>query len=168
MTLHQTSDELLTQLQDIIDQLEDGHFSAPVAILNSATLGQHMRHTIEFFLCLMDGKTNGSINYDERKHDVFIEQNPQLAIRVIESIQEFLKKEPQDFDMLLMANYSIVDDVDQVIPSSFYRELAYNIEHTIHHMAFLKIAIRNDFDYVTLPKHFGVASSTVRHQLHQR
>ena len=167
MTLHQTAEDLLNQLHDIVDQLEKGHFSTPVEVLNNSTIGQHVRHTIEFFLCLMDGHTAGSINYDERKHDVFIEQDPQLAIRVIKSIQEFLKKEPQDFNMFLRANYSLVQDIEQVMPSSFYRELAYNIEHTIHHMALLKIAIKQEFNYVTLPDHFGVASSTVRHQYQQ-
>jgi uncharacterized damage-inducible protein DinB len=167
MTLHHTADQLLTQLKDIIHQLKDGHFSAPVPVLNNSTLGQHMRHTIEFFLCLMDGKREGSINYDERKHDVFIEQDPKLAIQIIESIQEFLNKEPQDFEMKLIANYSLIDDVNQEMPSSFFRELAYNIEHTIHHMALLKIAINQDYNYVKLPAHFGVASSTVRHQHEQ-
>lgn len=164
MTLHQTADELLAQLKDIIDQLEKEHFAQPLSVLNQSTLGQHIRHTIEFYLCLMDGSASGSINYDERKHDVLIEQDAKIALRVIESIQAFLKKEPRDFDMVLRANYSVLDDVEQVIPSSFYRELAYNIEHTIHHMALLKIGLQHHFSYVTLPKHFGVASSTVRHQ----
>ena len=164
MTLHQTADELLNQLKDIIHQLEDGHFSAQVPVLNNSTVGQHIRHTIEFFLCLMDGKRDGSINYDERKHDVFIEQDSKLALQVIESIQEFLNKEPKDFEMKLIANYSHLDDINQEMPSSFFRELAYNIEHTIHHMALLKIAVQQNYSYVKLPDHFGVASSTVRHQ----
>jgi hypothetical protein len=164
MTLHQTADELLSQLHDIINQLEDGHFSEPLPVLNDSTIGQHIRHTIEFFLCLMDARVSLSINYDERKHDTLIEQDPKVASRVITSIQEFLSHEGDDFAMILRANYSIVDGVDQEIPSSFYRELAYNIEHTIHHMALLKIGLKSNFEYVSLPRHFGVASSTVRHQ----
>jgi hypothetical protein len=43
------------------------------------------------------------------------------------------------------------------------RELAYNIEHTIHHMAIIKQSIIEHFTYIDLPEYFGVASSTVRY-----
>ncbi len=164
MTLHRAADDLLAQLTSVITQLESEDFSRPSTILNGATLGQHSRHTIEFFLCLVDGRNEGQINYDHRKHDPLIEQEAELALRVIADIQEFLHKEESDFPLLLTANYSMIDESDVAMPSSFYRELAYNIEHTIHHMALLKIAIQAEFSYVQLPPYFGVASSTVRHQ----
>jgi len=48
--------------------------------------------------------------------------------------------------------------------SSYFRELQYNIEHAIHHMAIIKIAIGACFTEVELPANFGVAYSTVRYQ----
>jgi len=164
MMLHHHADELLAQLKNIIHQLKDGHFSQPVPVLSQATLGQHIRHTIEFFLCLLDGRTEGCINYDHRKHDVLIEQDPQLALHIIENIRDFIRKQTTDFPLQLEANYSLENDDPITMPSSFYRELAYNIEHTIHHMALLKVAVKQEFAYVQLPEHFGVASSTVRFQ----
>lgn len=166
--LHRHADDLLAQLKEIILQLEDGHFSKPAAVLSQATLGQHIRHTIEFFLCLMDGRREGRINYDHRKHDPLIEQDAALALRVIEDIRAFLKKETMDFSLLLEANYSLHEDACVTMPSSFYRELAYNIEHTIHHMALLKVALNSEFTYMQLPPHFGVASSTTRYQLQRQ
>ncbi len=50
------------------------------------------------------------------------------------------------------------------MPSSFHREVAYNIEHAIHHMALLKVAVNQTLHYIQLPENFGVASSTVRYQ----
>ena len=50
------------------------------------------------------------------------------------------------------------------IPSTFERELVYNIEHTIHHLALIAIGFRAYFPHVSLSEHFGVASSTVAHQ----
>jgi hypothetical protein len=164
MMLHYHADELLAQLKNIIHQLKDGHFSKPVPVLSQATLGQHIRHTIEFFLCLMHGHAEGHINYDHRKHDVLIERDPQLALHEIEEIRDFIRKEATDFPLQLEANYSLEHDSLITMPSSFYRELAYNIEHTIHHMALLKVALNDEFTYVQLPEHFGVASSTVRFQ----
>jgi len=48
------------------------------------------------------------------------------------------------------------------IKTSLDRELVYNIEHAIHHMAIIRIAIENEFDSVSIDKHFGVAYSTIR------
>ena len=164
MTLHHSASELLDQLKDIIKQISPEDFKTPVEAISGASIGQHIRHTIEFFVCLMDGRNNKVINYDQRKHDVFIETDPKLAISVIESTQEFLDKEGDDFTLDLEANYEVSKDATVRIPSSFYRELAYNIEHAIHHMALIKVALTQQFQYVELPQHFGVASSTIRYQ----
>jgi len=51
----------------------------------------------------------------------------------------------------------------EFIPSGAYRELAYNIEHVIHHMAIIKIALRQHFEEVTIPENFGIAPSTAKY-----
>lgn len=168
MTLNSTAKGLLLQLKDIIEQLKPEHYSAPCATLNNSTLGQHIRHTIEFFLCLMDAKNQGKINYDERKHDEFIQTDEKLAMSVIDSLVDFLSNEIDDFHIEHEANYELEEGQTVGMGSSFYRELSYNIEHAIHHMALIKIGIQQHFDYVQLPPHFGVASSTVRHQQKQQ
>ena len=106
----------------------------------------------------------GKLNYDKRKHDVFIESDKELACGIIDSILEFLESEKEDFNLVHEANYQLSDGPNVQMPSSFYRELSYNIEHAIHHMALIKIGINEAFSYVALPEHFGVASSTVRHK----
>lgn len=163
MTLHQSAVALLQQLRVVCEALDKEGFSQQIAELSGASIGEHVRHTLEFFLCLIDGRNDGVINYDERRHDTYISQDPKLALSVIDSIQQFLHKEQADFPLKHEANYAISGDDVHTMPSSFYRELAYNIEHTIHHMALIKIGILQHFDDVTLPEHFGVASSTVRY-----
>ena len=58
-------------------------------------------------------------------------------------------------------DYSDIDDLK--VQSNYHRELAYNIEHAIHHMALIKLAIRKQCKYIVLPEHFRIVSSTVRH-----
>ena len=72
-----------------------------------------------------------------------------------------------DFGLTFRANYQIEGEDEVAIQSSFYRELAYNIEHAIHHMALIKIGVRALRETIKLPDYFGVASSTVRYQLKQ-
>ncbi len=161
--LQSSAKELLFQLDKIIDECKSDDFVKPLKELNGTTFGQHIRHTLEFFICLYDARNDQRVSYDQRKHDKLIETDKKLAQSIIRSIIEFLEKNREDFELIYEANYTERDGKDQLMKSSFYRELAYNIEHTIHHMAFIKVAINQSLDYITLPKYFGVASSTIRY-----
>ncbi len=162
MSVNACAINLLEQLSMVVSELSSEQFQKKVPVLSHSTIGQHVRHTLEFFICLMDAKNDGQINYDQRKHDQFIESDKNLALSVIESIKEFLAKHTSDFSITMFANYQLHDGADECIATNFFRELAYNIEHTIHHMALIKIGINETAPNVVLPPHFGVASSTVR------
>lgn len=162
--LQDSATELLHQLKQIVQKCDDKDFDKALPELSNSTFGQHVRHTLEFFLCLFDASNEGVINYDNRKHDQFIETDRNLAISVIESIQKFLSSNKEDFPISFEANYTLEEGAIQKMSSSFYRELAYNIEHAIHHMALLKVAVNQTLSYIDLPKGFGVATSTIRYQ----
>ncbi len=162
--LHASANQLLDQLKDIVLYCKEEDFTKKLPELSNSTFGQHVRHTLEFFLCLYDAKNDGMVNYDNRKHDKILESDQKLAVSVIDSIQVFLEAQTEDFPISFEANYSLEGDQSTKMPSSFNRELAYNIEHAIHHMALLKVAVNQSLTYIKLPEHFGVASSTVRYQ----
>lgn len=166
ISLQRSATNLLNQLGEVLIQLTDVQYQQQLPVLNKATIGQHVRHTLEFFICLIDARNDSKLNYDNRNHDAFIEEETKLAQTVIHSIQEFLQKDAGDRPLVLEANYDIDREENVEIPSTFCRELAYNIEHAIHHMALIKIGVKNVFPEVKLPDHFGVASSTVRYQKH--
>lgn len=163
--LQASAKELLDQLTEIIHECKEEDFSKPLPVLSNSTFGQHVRHTLEFFICLFDAKNDGVINYDNRKHDTIIETERSLALSVIDSIQKFLSENTEDFPVAFEANYTLQEGELQSMPSSFHRELAYNIEHMIHHMALLKVAVNQALNYIPLPDNFGVATSTIRYQM---
>ncbi len=165
MSLYRSAKNLLHQLSEVIGQLEDVDYRDPLEVLSGSSIGQHIRHTLEFFICLIDGRNEKVINYDKRQHDKVIESDPKMALSVIQSIQEFLDGNVEDFEIIFKANYNLEGDEEVAVKSSFHRELAYNIEHAIHHMALIKIGVRALDKKIKLPDHFGVASSTVRYQL---
>lgn len=162
--LHTSAKDLLFQLNQVVESCKEEDFARPLPELSGSTFGQHIRHTLEFFICLFDAKNEGVVNYDQRKHDTLIETDKKLAQSVIDSIVDFLEKNTDDFELIFEANYAISEDTNDSMKSSFYRELSYNIEHAIHHMALLKVAVNQSLTYISLPDHFGVASSTVRYR----
>ncbi len=164
MPIHKSAQSLLNQLDEVLEKLTDAQYNAQLEVLSNATLGQHIRHTLEFFLCLIDGRNEQSINYDLRRRDEIIETDRKFAKSIIKSIDEFLSGNPEDFALEFCADYGFEEASPVGVKSSFYRELAYNIEHAIHHMALIKIGVRSIDQDIKLPDHFGVASSTVRYR----
>ena len=161
--INQLAKELLSQLNHIVEQCETEDFSKPLQILGDSTLGQHIRHTLEFFICLFDAKNTGIIDYDDRKHDELIQTDKKLTQSIIQSITQFLDENEKDFPVLFKINYSTDDNNSEMMSSSFFREISYNMEHAIHHMALIKVAVNHKLTYISLPKNFGIASSTVRY-----
>jgi hypothetical protein len=66
--------------------------------------------------------------------------------------------------LVLEVGYDIDADDTQSMETSVFRELTYNIEHAVHHMAMIKIGLRDVAPYVVLPPDFGIAMSTLRHK----
>lgn len=164
MELQRVSKEILNQLISISKQLSNHGFNQPLDVLSGNTVGKHIRHIIEFFDLMMMGRESGFVNYDQRSHDKVIETNSELAIEKMNSLKQEIESVEVDFAMSLQVNYNPNDPCEQTLRSSYFRELQYNIEHAIHHMAIISIAVKSSFKDVELPANFGVAYSTVRYQ----
>ena len=80
-----TSDTFL-QLRSIIHQLSDAEFTEKLELLNGSSIGQHVRHILEFYICLSKGINTGEVNYDKRVRNLNIENNPFYAIRLLDEL----------------------------------------------------------------------------------
>ncbi len=154
---------ILDQLEDVVTQINSEDFSKPSPALSNSTVGQHLRHTIEFFLCLENGFREGTINYDKRAHDKLIESDKFIALNAIRKVREFVVATVNDVALRLDVGYDRHTEDCVTIQTNYFRELTYNIEHAVHHMALIKIGVREVASYVKLPGDFGIAVSTLRH-----
>lgn len=164
MKLIKACKDILEQLETVIQQLDDNHFSEPVGTLNQSTIGQHIRHTLEFFACLMHNHATGTVNYDKRDHDRVIETDRTIALALVDDLKSFVTNIHNDTPLILEADYGLDSSEIVSINTNLFRELTYNIEHAIHHMAIIKIGLREIAPYVTIPPHFGLAVSTIKYQ----
>jgi hypothetical protein len=164
MSLKSASTDIFLQLADLIEQLTDADYSRPVAVLSGNTIGKHVRHILEFYELLIVSARSRELNYDRRQRDLRLEVDTDETIRRIGSIDLAIQRLDLNQPLQLHADLSADTSVSVAVPSSFARELHYNIEHAIHHLALIQIAIRAEFPQVTLPPNFGVAYSTIANQ----
>ncbi len=161
MHLAQACSTILAQLIDLITQIHEKDFVKPAETLGKSTIGQHLRHTLEFFICLEQGFDKGIVNYDSRAHDKLIETDKFLALTAISQIKRFVST-MSDKPLLLEVGYDLEKNDFLTIETTATRELVYNIEHAVHHMAIMKIGIKEIASYVVLAPDFGIAASTIR------
>lgn len=155
---------ILGQLENAITKVSSRDFVRPSTALGGSSIGQHIRHTLEFFVCLESGFDRGVVNYDNRAHDKLIEKDKTRALATLVGIRNFIIINNSDNKSLILEGIYDQDSTEvYTIGTNFYRELAYNIEHAIHHMAMIKIGINEVASYVKLPAGFGVAASTIRY-----
>lgn len=161
MTIQQSVRVIFQQLEDSLEQLTNEQYCKRIATLSGATVGQHVRHVVEMFFCLQDGYTTGVVNYENRKRDIAIESSNDLAIQLMQNLNKSLYAENKD--LLLEAGFDENSFELNQIPTNYFREIAYNLEHAIHHMALIKIGI-NEVSEIILPSGYGVASSTIKYR----
>ena len=164
MTITDANTEILNQLQQVVKSLNNDEYSKQVSILSGNTIGKHVRHIIEFYGCLQNGISINAIDYDARERNLSLETDVNYTTSFIDDVKHWLSFIKEDKMLQLNVCFSANSEEKINIETTFYRELAYNIEHAIHHMAIIKIAIGNDFKHITLPENFGVAYSTIKYQ----
>ena len=155
----------LDDLRIYLSVIDPVNYQSPLDVLSGSTIGQHTRHIIEFYNCLLEQSLNSNepvINYAKRKRDHRIESEPDHALSYVDVIIEKLNE--LDADQLCLLNCAEHGQEDLMVNSTIGRELIYNIEHTIHHLAIVKIALKKIMPGIALPEHFGVAPSTIRHR----
>lgn len=159
--LQQTNQHILTQLRDLINTLSYEAYSSPLALLHGSSVGQHVRHTLEFYQCLFEQAPLGFVDYDARNRDLRLETDLAFSSIFVEQLMVWLSQPIED-EILLMKVF--FEEESQNIQTTLMRELIYVVEHAIHHFAIIKIALKEEFPEIELSSNFGVAHSTIKYR----
>lgn len=148
----------LSSLSNLLTLLNQEQYAQKISHLGKASIGGHTRHIIELLLCATEGYSTGTIDYLNRKRNMSLEQDRFIAQQAIIQLEESFSKPDRILNLF-------VDEVDETfgepVSTTYYREIVYNTEHTIHHLALIKVAlIEMDLDLVD--GNFGMAYSTIK------
>lgn len=160
--LTQEAISLLKQLSTVISSLDDQTYASHHELLSGASIGAHVRHTLEFFECLQKCPSSKEINYDLRQRNPELEVSRRSAMNFIDQLSDGFRFSSSATNLQLVSQGA--DGSTRQMTSSLDRELWYTIEHAIHHMAIIKIGILHAEPNFTFPQNFGIASSTVIYQ----
>ncbi len=149
--------EELNVFLKFLDEIESEFYSQYICKF-SGSIGQHSRHIIEFYECFLDGYSAKKVNYDQRKRNIFYENDIHLIKKTVHNLMLNLEKITID-----NTSIQITNNFNQC-ESSVLREIMFLSEHTVHHMAIIIIlAEKNGFVFENELKQFGFSVSTQKH-----
>lgn len=155
---------LLDQLDALIDGLDDPSYADPRPAFMHASVGQHVRHTLDHFSKLIDGVGVGLIDYDARVRGTTEETDRAAARALIAGLRaELVSMDESLLDKSVQVRAKMTADADPVTePSSVGRELVFLVSHTVHHHALIRTMVEPEGR--ALPDGFGYAPSTIAHR----
>lgn len=159
---------ITNQIKDLLSKIDSDTYTQSLPTFNGSSVGQHVRHIIDFYLCLIRGCEGETVDYDNRQRNPLIETDPRVAIEELKGIAEAVQK--MNVHHVLTVNSSFSTDEDEgnsQVPSSVGRELMYAYDHAIHHLAMVKIGMTLNFPEVEVDKNLGVAPSTIKYRKEQ-
>ncbi len=153
--------EQLKSLNNLLILLNDRQYSQANTFLGNASIGGHTRHIIELLKCATDGYHSGKVDYLNRVRNLLLETDRSLAMQELESLQSQIIK--KDKALRLAVESDEIDSPD-FVHTTYLREVVYNAEHTIHHLALIRVALR-EMNLDIVGEEFGVAYSTLTYRL---
>lgn len=154
--------ENLNEIKRVLVQLNNEQYSYPSKTLFGATIGQHIRHILEFYQSVLNGLDTKIVNYDKRQRNLLIETDKNFAIAIIEKINTHLALDIADELIVLEGNFCANEEEKKQVKTSVYRELAYCLEHSIHHQALIKVGLLEVNCLSYIDETFGLAPATIR------
>ena len=152
----------LHEIEELLSSLTDEQYAHPSILMSGASIGQHIRHILEFYKALLYTDIPMEVNYDNRGRNLRMEKHSSVALQTIDELTAMMKEIVIDQPVYLVANYHSDGSETVRMNSYLFRELAYCLEHSIHHQALIKIGLveQNLEDLIDVD--FGVAPATIR------
>ncbi len=161
-------EDVLQQGLVLLSEVPDGMYGLMVEEPFAASIGQHYRHVIDHFVCLVAGMESGRVDYDQRSRSRELETDIEYARSMTAMLLHlFQRLSPETLVRECQVLYSVGyrDQRAEELPSTIGRELAFCVGHAIHHYAIVRLLCAQL--EVEVPVEFGIAPSTLKYRAAQ-
>lgn len=153
------------QINQLLSAIHHQAYSMPLQVFNNSTLGQHFRHIFDFYDCLIRGASDGIVDYASRKRNEQMEKDPRYAEQLFREMEQSCATLRESQLLEVRADFSsLPTDGRPLVGSTVGRELMFAYDHAIHHLALIKIGMREALPGVAIDEKLGVAPSTLKHR----
>jgi len=167
MRLHSLIDalqEALRQELSLLSALSPEQYRASAEGHFSSSVGMHLRHNLDHLEAFFNGLAADAIDYESRSRSGQVEDLPEVAEDVLHRFISKLETLRRQSERSLQVREESEAGAEERrwLTSSLGRELQFLLGHTVHHNAIIAMIV--DRHGLELPRSFGVAPSTQRHQ----
>lgn len=152
--------KIINQQITCLESISQEQYTTPIPPMDLASIGGHTRHITEFLVQLIKDYHIGTISYDNRERNKLIEND---AVFATEKLKEISLKLAHLSEKKLYLK-QIYGEETLFIETTLEREIIYNIEHSIHHQALIKVALNHFNIGGIVHENFGVAPSTIKYR----
>ena len=151
--------EQLNSLSNLLVLLTDSQYNQRIKSLGHVSIGSHTRHIIELVKCATNGYSTRVVDYLNRVRDLAIETDKEVARNELAIVAKKIVMPDKKINLVVEGGDEFLTDK---VSSTYFREIVYNTEHTIHHLALIRVALR-EMELELVGGDFGMAYSTVRY-----
>lgn len=156
--------QLIDSIINTIEAIDVEQYNMPLAVYNGSTFGKHFRHIYDFFQCLVLQSGNPSVDYCERCRDENIEESKSHAVSSFIALKAEMALLDESKEIIVHADFEIEEGIRPRVKTSIGREVMYAYDHAVHHLAIIKIGLKEVAPQTVIDQNMGVAASTIRHQ----
>jgi uncharacterized damage-inducible protein DinB len=151
---------LLEQLRDLVELMPKGMYIAQPAARVSGSIGEHVRHCLDHVSAFTAALSGDELSYDHRLRGTTLEIEPRTAVDEIERLFVRLARvPPTSLDRQITLTALVAAGRPPLTTrTTIGRELAFVVQHTIHHFALVAVLV--EWQGGRVPHGFGLAPST--------
>ena len=154
------NNKVLTQLQEVLYAMDGSDYSVDIPLLYNSTIGKHCRHILEFYQCFFKSLPVASLNYDLRERNMRLETDIAFALDIVQEVKMQFGSLPPELSLSLFAELPDGEGFHQS-QTTLSRELGYLADHTVHHLAIVKIGLALIRPEIPVANEIGIAASTI-------
>jgi hypothetical protein len=162
--LIEAAQDVLLQGLGLLFELGDNTYARTARAPFNSSIGQHYRHVLEHFQCLIRGARAKEVNYDARERNPRLEGEVTYAsvatCDVLRAIKYWSDASMQS-SCKVVSSVSYQQGLENKLESNVGRELSYCVAHAIHHYAIIRLICAEIG--ISVSPEFGYAPSTVKH-----
>ena len=152
--------DLLREMRTLVERLDDIEYAMPAPGRSSGGIGGHVRHCLDHVNALLAAIDTDVCAYDRRARGTDVETDRRAAMRAIsELIDRVTMLDPASLERMVDVEIQLDHSGTMTTArSTFGRELAFVMNHTVHHNAIVAQLLH--LLGVSMGARFGLAPAT--------